>query len=231
MFLSSVLTSQTIAKRNWCTHHKKCNNIFNVWKICLKTDRRSNFAFSFLYVFLLTPKCAGKKKRKRRKEPTSKRTHKKYEKIRYNLWFVYSKEAQAMPAKKKKFFHSISSEWVIKYCCWYRPQQANINSTHNSGAVREWISEWWKRMKQHWCPVMRDLLTRFLNVYISFDMWFFRFWLFSSSSSWNSLLTPKILFFSFMSFGCGALWGLCRDCWVRTFFFSSLLLALLGEWV
>lgn len=25
---------------------------------------------------------------------------------------------------------------------------------------------------------MRDLLTRFLNVYISFDMWFFRFWLF-----------------------------------------------------
>lgn len=66
-------------------------------------------------------------------------------------------------------------------------------------------------------PVTRDLLTRFLNVYIPFDMWFFRFWLsrfflgdfFLLSSLFVKLFSKlcEILFF----FVC--MFRLCRRRW------------------
>jgi hypothetical protein len=108
LFISSDLRSENAKERNESSI--MCNNIFNVWKICLKTVRRckSIFAFNFLSRFSFDAQMCrerGKDESKRRPNRYKSERNKKYEKIRYNLWFVYSKQAKA---GAKKFFHSIS---------------------------------------------------------------------------------------------------------------------------
>lgn len=102
--ISSTLSADTgaweqraSAKRNKRT---MCNNDFNVWKICLKqTDptMRKRFAFNFLSRLPLpdAQSCAGAMGVGVQK----KKQHRKYEKIRYNLWFVYSKAKAGWQAK------------------------------------------------------------------------------------------------------------------------------------
>lgn len=163
-----------------------CNNDFNVWKICLKqTDptMRKRFAFNFLSRLLLpTPKVVpGRWELVCRRRSSTENTKKSA--IIYDSFI----QRQRLAGKRKVLsFHLIRMGYKILLAVGIGHN--NNSKQHRTIAARygERISEWMEeRMKQHRCPVMRDLLTRFLNVYISFDMWFF-----SLLAFWkNSLLT------------------------------------------
>lgn len=152
-----------------------CNNDFNVWKICLKqTDptmrKKIRFQFSFAFTSPDAQSCApGRLELVCRRRSSAE--------IRKKSAIIYDSfiQKQRLAGKRKvRSFHLIRMGYKILLAVGIGHN--NNSKQHRTIAARygERISEWMEeRMKQHWCPVMRDLLTRFLNIYISFDMWFF----------------------------------------------------------
>lgn len=99
------------------------------------TGRREEkvFAFNFLLCFFFDAQmCRSggsttiERRTMMRRVPTMKQQKKEGKKKTKKSAIIYDsfiQKGKQAGRQAKKFFHSISSEWVIKYCCWYRPQQ------------------------------------------------------------------------------------------------------------
>lgn len=116
----------------------------------------------------------------------------------------FVKGKQANEPAKKKFFHSISSEWIVKYRCWYRPTtwvREKQQQPHNSGALQEW------RRKNETTSGSRYARPTNTLPHCLYSIWyviFFCFWLFEYS------LSTSRFFLLFSAYE-------LRSVWVRIF--------------